>query len=190
MPLLLGCGDIVEFIERHQQIWLQFEKRPCLAAYQHLKKHAVRCKQWRAWREQALEQVHTKIVGRPKGWTPGGKPDHSLLVEIYLWEQDIEAAWQAASAGSCGEALWLQLAGLREKTHPRDAIRVYRVLIGPIVERSNNQAYAQAAGLLRRVKQLMGKLGEDGEFRQYLAEVRIEYKRKRNFMKLLETFGE
>jgi len=34
----------------------------------------------------------------------------------------------------------------------------------------------------------MGKLGEDGEFRQYLAEVRTEYKRKRNFMKLLEAF--
>ena len=62
------------------------------------------------------------------------------------------------------------------------------MLIGPIVERTNNQAYAQAAGLLRRVKQLMGNLGEDGGFRQYLAKVSTEYKRKRNFMKLLETF--
>jgi len=43
---------------------------------------------------------------------------------------------------------------------------------------------------MRRVKQLMGNLGEDGEFRQYLAEVRTEYKRKRNFMKLLDRFGE
>ena len=64
------------------------------------------------------------------------------------------------------------------------------MLIGSIVERTNNQAYAQAAGLMRRVKQLMGNLGEDGEFRQYLAEVRTEYKRKRNFMKLLDRFGE
>jgi uncharacterized Zn finger protein len=64
------------------------------------------------------------------------------------------------------------------------------MLIGSIVERTNNQAYAQAAGLLRRVKQLMGNLGEDDEFRQYLAEVRTEYKRKRNFMKLLDRFGE
>lgn len=31
--------------------------------------------------------------------------------------------------------------------------------------------------------------GEDGEFRLYLAQVRVEYKRKRNFMKLLEKFG-
>jgi len=43
------------------------------------------------------------------------------------------------------------------------------MLIGPIVERTNNQVYTQAAGLLRRVKQLMAKLDEDGEFCQYLA---------------------
>ena len=180
--------------KRHDEamslIWLQFEKHPGLPAYQHLRKHADRCKQWPDWREQALKQVHTNIAGQPRGWTHSGKPDHSLLVEIYLWEQDVEAAWQTANAGSCGEALWLQLAGLREKTHPRDAIRVYRMLIGPIVERTNNDAYAQAAGLLRRVKRLMGQLGEEGEFRQYLARIRTEYKRKRNFMKLLEKFGE
>ncbi len=110
-------------------------------------------------------------------------------MEIYLWEQDVDAAWQAANTGSCGEALWLRLAGLREKAHPRDAITVYRMLIGPIVERTNNQAYAQAASLLLRVKQLMGQLDEDGEFRQYLAQIRVEYKRKRNFMKLLEKIG-
>jgi uncharacterized Zn finger protein len=188
---------LAELYHRHKRhdeamslIWLQFEKRPCLAAYQHLKKHADRCKQWPAWREQALKQVHTNIAGQPRGWTRSGKPEHSLLVEIYLWEQDVEAAWQAANAGSCGEALSLQLAGLREKKHPRDAIRVYRMLIGPIVERTNNDAYAQAAGLLRKVKQLMGELGEEVEFRRYLAQIRVEYKRKRNFMKLLEKFGE
>jgi hypothetical protein len=65
------------------------------------------------------------------------------------------------------------------------------MLIGPIVVRPNacNEAYAQAAALSRRVKRLMGQLGEEGEFRQHLAQLRIEYKRKRNFKKLLEKFG-
>jgi len=36
----------------------------------------------------------------------------------------------------------------------------------------------------------MDELGEEAEFRQYLARIRIEYKRKRNFMKLLVKFGE
>jgi len=35
----------------------------------------------------------------------------------------------------------------------------------------------------------MANLDEDGEFYQYLAQVRVEYKRKRNFMKLLEKVG-
>ena len=64
------------------------------------------------------------------------------------------------------------------------------MVIDPIVERTNNDAYAQAVGLLGRVKQLTDKLGEEAEFRQYLARLRIEYKRKRNFMKLLEKFGD
>jgi hypothetical protein len=176
--------------KRHDEamslIWLQFKKHPGLPAYQHLKKHADRCKQWPEWREQALKQVHADIAGQPRGWTRSGKPDHSLLVEIYLWEQDVETAWQVANTGSCSEALWLELAGLREKTHPRDAIRVYRMLINPIVERTNNDAYAEAARLLRRIKQLSIRLGEADEFRQYQERVRTEFRRKRNFMKLLD----
>jgi len=35
-----------------------------------------------------------------------------------------------------------------------------------------------------------GQVGEEGEFRLYLDRIRVEYKRKRNFMKLLEEFGE
>ena len=42
---------------------------------------------------------------------------------------------------------------------------------------------------MRRVKGLMGKSGEEVAIRQYLAQIRIEYKRKRNFMKLLEKFS-
>ena len=37
-------------------------------------------------------------------------PDHSQLVEIFLWEENYEEAWQEASAGGCSEYLWLQLA--------------------------------------------------------------------------------
>ena len=72
---------------------------------------------------------------------------------------------------------------------PHDAIIVCQKLIGPIVERTHNDAYAEAAGLLQRIEKLMVKLGNRAEFRQYLNEIRIEYKRKRNFMKLLESFS-
>jgi len=62
-------------------------------------------------------------------------------------------------------------------------------LISPIVERTSNEAYAEVAALLRRIKKLMNGLGKKAEFRQYLSQVRVEFKPKRNFMKLLERFG-
>ncbi|MBA1331189.1 hypothetical protein QQ73_08500, partial [Candidatus Endoriftia persephone str. Guaymas] len=175
-------------------IWPQFEQRPYLSNYQKLKKHADRYKHWPYWRQRALDQLRAGIEPRvkksPRGqrhYRPGS--DRSRLVEIFLWEKEIEAAWQEAVEGGCSEELWLRLAGLREKEHPRDAVAIYQKLIGPIVERTNNDAYAEAAALLSRVEKLMGRLGDKAEFRHNLLQIREKYKRKRNFMKLLERFG-
>ena len=41
---------------------------------------------------------------------------------------------------------------------------------------------------MRRIETLMKRLDEQDEFRRYLSAVRTEYKRKRNFMKLLKAF--
>ncbi len=51
--------------------------------------------------------------------------DHSLLVEIFLDEQETEEAWQEAQAGGCRNDLWLRLAAKREIEHPEDAVSVY-----------------------------------------------------------------
>ncbi len=53
---------------------------------------------------------------------------------------DRNKTWQEAQAGGCSKELWLWLAELREKEHPKDSIAVYRVQIGPIVEQTNNEA--------------------------------------------------
>ena len=62
-------------------------------------------------------------------------------------------------------------------------------MIGLVVGRTNNDAYAEATALMRRVEKLMNRLGEREEFRHYLSRVRVEYKQKRNFIKLLQSFG-
>ncbi|PUB90319.1 MAG: hypothetical protein DBP01_08175, partial [gamma proteobacterium symbiont of Ctena orbiculata] len=183
--------------KRHEEamalIWSQFERQTGLTSYQKLKKHADRNKTWPEWRDRALKFLRTAIEKEAKKttrsrWILAYQRGFSDLVEIFLWEKDIEAAWREAQAGGCSDRLWLKLAGLREKEHPRDAIAVYRKQIGPIVEQTNNEAYAEAAGLLSRVEKLMGRLGERAAFQQYLNTVRTEYKRKRNFMKLLDKF--
>jgi uncharacterized Zn finger protein len=112
--------------------------------------------------------------------------DHSRLVEIFLWEKNYEAAWQEASAGGCTEYLWLQLADATAKDHPERAVPIYKELIAPTVARTNNAAYEEAIKLLRKMRQAMARIGREAEFEDYLVALRLEYKRKRNFIRLLD----
>jgi uncharacterized Zn finger protein len=190
-------ADLYHRRKRHDEamalIWPQFEAHPKLDSYRNLKKHADRSKSWTAWRARALEHVRALIDKESKTkhdpWSFNAWPDRSLLVEIFLWEQDPEAAWSEAQAGGCRRELWLKLASLREQDHPRDALAVYRRFIEPTVKQTNNDAYAEAVKLLRRMEKLMKRLGEHRQFNDYLASLRAEHKRKRNFMKLLDKFG-
>jgi uncharacterized Zn finger protein len=172
-------------------IWSQFEQEPGLAAYVKLKDAADRQDGWPDWRQRAIEFIRQKIRqaaqdGPRGGWHFGPWSDRSLLVEIFHWEDDMEAAWQEACDGGCTEYLWLRLARFREKDHPRDAIDVYQRQVGPIVGRTNNKAYAEAMVLIRRIENLMNKSGDREGFLQYLATLRSEFKRKRNFMQMLD----
>lgn len=63
---------------------------------------------------------------------------------------------------------------------------VYQKLVDPVVERTNNCAYAEAVVLIRRMRNLLKRPGEEEEFRQYLGTLRRDFKRKRNFIKLLD----
>lgn len=173
-------------------VWGQFERRPCLGGYAHLKKHAGRAKQWPSWRQKALELIHKRtgeaMRQSPKAdrWSRWVPPDHSSLVEIYLWEKDVESAWQEAQVGGCSDYLWMGLAKLREKDHPADAVAIYRKQIAPIVSRTNNEAYREAAELLRKVNKLMSRLDQDADFAEFLAALRATHRRKRNFMAMVK----
>ena len=180
--------------KRHDEamalIWDNFTDHPSLEHYQVLKEHAERAGQWPAWRERALAHIRKQIAekkkkGDGKRWPWGRGADHSSLVEILLWEKDVDAAWKEAQDGGCSDALWLQLADLRGKEHPSDALPIYQAEVERTVERKNKEAYRTAVGLIRKVQQVMKHLGRDDEFPTYLASVRAAHKRKRNFMAML-----
>jgi uncharacterized Zn finger protein len=148
---------------------------------------------WSSWREKALIHLHaiTKVQMRseqraqPK-WSWQHSPDHSRLVEIFLWEKNHEEAWQEATAGGCSQYLWLQLANAIAKDHPERALPIYQELIPPTLARTNNAAYDEAIKLLRKLRKAMASLNRATEFDDYLVALRVEYKRKRNFIKLLD----
>jgi uncharacterized Zn finger protein len=60
-------------------------------------------------------------------------------------------------------------------------------MIAPTLKQGNNDAYEEAVKLLQKIRELMGRLDRVTEFEDYVAALRVEYKRKRNFIKLLNT---
>jgi len=111
---------------------------------------------------------------------------NSLVVEIFLWEENIDEAWQAAQEGGCRQDLWMKLAAEREADYPEDALSVYQPAIEPLINQTNNDAYAQAVVLLLKVRNLMARVNQPSEFDEYLDHLATTYKRKRNFISLLK----
>jgi DNA polymerase III alpha subunit len=178
-------------------IWNQFVESPYLQNYQDLKAHAVKVPSdpdWPAWRDKALSHLRGGIEKEKQQektsknqWYWAGHTDNSRLVEIFLWEKHYDEAWQEACAGGCSSSLWLRVAAAREEKHPRDAVPIYQEMIAPTLNQGNNVAYEEAVKLLQKIRELMGRLDRVTEFEDYLAALRVEYKRKRNFIKLLDT---
>jgi tetratricopeptide (TPR) repeat protein len=170
-------------------VWPVFEHRPYLAEYQLIKQHADRSGVWTSWRERALARMREHARQRTAGMIhlPGGAPDErSELVRVYLWERDGEAAWREAQEGGCSADLWLQLARTREVEHPADALAVYRRQVDCILIDTGDRAYTEAVKLLPRVRETMGRVGED--FSVYLAGLRATYKRRRKLMEMIDRF--
>ncbi len=180
--------------KRHDEamalIWLEFAESPSLGQYEILKRHADRLGRWPLWREKALlflqEHLAKDKQRERKGWGAFSRSDHSVLVEIYLWENEVEAAWREAQKGGCSDDLLLKLAALREKAYPEDALAVYRNRIEPLLNQKIISAYREALRLLHRIHSLMNRMGQGIEFAPYLESIRLAHRAKRNFMKLLD----
>ena len=193
--------------------WQAFTQAVTLHGYQKLKTQAERVNQWRSWRDKALTYIRQQLEpptpppqpskatqtsrSRPSAqmrrvasyptWNPPAMliRDRSLLVEIFLWEGEDELAWQEAQAGSCSKQLWLKLAERRQQTHPADALPLYQREIEPLIQQTNNTAYANAISFLHKVHDLMLRLNQQAEFQVLVAHLRQTYKAKRNFIALL-----
>ena len=192
-------GRLVEFlVERYQArgrhdealalLWDQFRQRPALAHFQALRGYAQPVGRWEEWRPQALAYLREQIEAekaRPSRFGLYARVDNSELVRILLWEGRDDDAWREAQQGGCAEGLWLELAGKREQDHPEDALGVYRPRVGPLVAAASGD-YSEPVRLLLRVRRLMTRLGRQDEFARDIEILRSTYKRKRNFLKLLD----
>ena len=111
----------------------------------------------------------------------------TLLVELCLWENDVDAAWRESEALGCNADLLMQLARLREGAHPTDAIRVYQNEIARVLLTTEKRAYRTAVRLLRKVKRAMKRAERATEFPPYVAGLRATHKRRPSFVAMLEA---
>lgn len=176
-------------------VWEGFTERPCLETYRQLKRHGKRAKVWPGWRDRALDLIRQPIAEEAEEapdrspWARGPLRDHSLLVEIFLDERDAAAAWREAEAGGCSGSQWLKLAKTRERSHPDDAVRIYKTRVAALLRNTGDRVYEEAVGFLERIKAIQARSGAESAFRPYLTELRAAHKRKRNLMKLLDQRG-
>jgi len=174
-------------------MWAEFSERPYLETYRTLERHARKAKTWPEWRKRALAEIRQRIAKakeksrgqtQPRWMRPDN--DHSQLVEIFLYEGDVEAAWREARDGGCSDGLWLRLAEAREKDHPEDAAPIYLKQAEEAIVEVRNARYDESVGLLVKAATVMKRMGRTEEFVRNLEALRVKYKIKRNFIKLVE----
>jgi uncharacterized Zn finger protein len=180
--------------EAVEMAWERFVDHSGLESYRALKPYAERVDDWPRRRERALELLRKRASearedGRRRGYGGLRRADHSELVRILLWEDDVEAAWREAEAGGCDEALWLALAERRKETHPEDSLRIYRARIEPTIARKTKADYEEAVGLIAEVSRLLRRLDRGEEVPELVAEIRTSHARKRNLIALLDELG-
>jgi uncharacterized Zn finger protein len=174
-------------------MWAEFSERAYLESYKALARHAKRASAWPEWRDRALAEIRLRIAKAKEKSRDQTRPrwmqhddNHSVLVEIFLYEGNADDAWREAGEGGCSDELWLQLAAGREKEHPEDAAPIYLKQAEAAIAATRNGRYEDSVGLLVKAAAVMKRTDRNGEFVSNLEALRVQYKIKRNFIKLVD----
>ena len=164
----------------------RFRADRTLANYQALRQAAMDSGGWLAARDWALALLREDVRDplRRASWAWSGP----VLVDALLDDGDLDAAW-AAATDVAPESQWLRLADASITSRPADALAVYLKAIRPLKNQTGDNNYRRMAGLQLSARACHQALGTADEFRRYVALLRVEQKRKRNLMKILDQNG-
>ncbi|BAP57667.1 hypothetical protein THII_3370 [Thioploca ingrica] len=143
-----------------------FWQHPSLQSFEEVSKHSQKILKW--------DETRTGILSKLEE-----KKEYILLSKIYLKEENIESAisaWERSKSNHfVGESLQLTLAQAAEKTLPHEAIRLYLQMVESAISRKNRPAYIEAITLLKKVKSLYEKLGEETAWKALFGDLRAKY---------------
>ncbi|MGN5476887.1 DUF6880 family protein [Cupriavidus basilensis] len=180
-----------DFDQANALAWRRFEMHPTAEAFPALMKVATATGTGDETREHALQHIEALIKKEESGESKRNawqKTTRTELVGILLSENKNDLAWDVFIAGPVATQLWQQMAAVRARTHPHDAIALYRRVLAVAAESgTRNARYDEAFEIMRTIGILRAKLGEQAAFASELEEIRATYRGKRNFIKLLAT---
>ena len=184
--ILRSQGNDAEAVELY---WQGFETTPSLSSYRQLLKQSD-SDAAAGWSERCLETLSARVVEeRP---ADEDRRSHVVprpaqaLVDILMYEGDVEDAWTTATEYGCDNDTWMALARAREATHPLDSIAVYEREVLALIDRKKNHTYRAAVDLLERIRVLADRAGHPERFTVLLERIRTEHRAKRNLKALLD----
>ena len=156
-------------------LWRAFERRPSLDLYQRLRPLGGEVA-----RDRAVAALRTRVAqsGPKNRWSSPA----DLLIRVLMAEAMFADAWDTVRLHGASEGLQESLAMASEACHPQEALAVYTARVDQLVTGGGNGNYQEAC---RLVVARMAGLREASVQAAYVAGLRLRFKPKRNFMKLL-----
>lgn len=160
-------GDIPEGLRLAEQL---FWAGSSIAGYKEIKSLAQQLSHWEGMRPQLMNRLER---GRQS----------SLLTEIHLLEDEIDAALKTLRQSSGGPGGWggsplsIRTAKAAEKSRPREAITLYVEAADRIIKARDRKSYAEAVGYLGRVRELYRDLGEEKTWQNFITDLRDKNRR-------------
>ena len=190
-------AECLQDLHRHGEamaiVWADYAASPNVVRYQTLQHHAQRAECWPDRRALALDHIRQRIKSdaslSPDSESYWYRTTNSDLVDIFLYEHDVEAAWREANQGGCDRGLWLTLAKAREKSAPEDALRVYRDEIALELENTGTRFYKRAIRHLVRMRAILDRLDELDRFEKLIHELRQTHRRRPALLALFDENG-
>ena len=177
-----------------QLVWNRFLKHPRSEKYFELIGVAERIGSADAVAAKAMAHLWSLVAAeeaadakRRAGWQPGTR---SSIVAIHVRLEAANAAWEAFRGGPVHIGLWSEVAALRGRTHPDEAISLYKQMLPETIQQGSAGArYDGAVAIVKAIRELRATQGMSAVFEDELAELRAAWKAKRNFIKLLDGLG-
>lgn len=156
-----------------------FVRQPSVGAYRVLLNFADRVDRVDSERTWAME--HARHLATSDRFAAG-----AVLVQLYMSDGDIDAAWQAADQYGPGWA-WRELAVRGAEARPVDAADLYRPELEKDLRYPNSKLYPDIADTLATMAQLYERGGRSADFASFIAQIRQEYGRRPSLMKALDA---